>query len=559
MSILQPAFNILIVCGCWIPPSCRTFYGKLLYAAYTAFVIFLLCSFCISQFLNVILNVRTANELSDSFYMFIASILSCCKIFTLLVNHKAIRILSRKLDEEPCKPVDEQEITIQRRFDKSIGFLKRTTKPFSRNRSLFFIISSLLEQAFYRSITIYYTIMVMLTVACMILFSFLTDFGDRKLAYKAWLPFNYSVSNCYYIAYAHQIIALIGTALLNVACDMLVCGLLVHVCGQQEILKHRVKELKNKSRPDIGKIVRFHNYLYGYVSMIQQKFQEIIGVQLLSSTFVVCFILYELSNAPVNSKYLQFVLYLTCMMTQVFFYCWYGNQLKLKSVEVVNAIFEVDWISFDNSSKKSLINVMRRATKPIELTCAYIFTMDLKTFVDMYSILSNRKNIIVITDMLENTPFQPETKEEIEIREKCERQSRFATMINEEFKLMIFVQFAVSTLTICMNLYILTGTNVSLEMIVKIIMFSSCMLTQIYILCWYGNEVELKSLEISNMIFEIDWLTLKETTKRDLLMIMMRARSPIQMTSVHVVTMNLKSFVILLKTSYSAYNLLQGM
>ncbi|XP_050488672.1 uncharacterized protein LOC126872609 [Bombus huntii] len=141
-------------------------------------------------------------------------------------------------------------------------------------------------------------------------------------------------------------------------------------------------------------------------------------------------------------------------------------------------------------------------------------------------------------------------------------------MINEEFKLMIFVQFAVSTLTICMNLYILTGTNISLEMIVKIIMFSSCMLTQIYILCWYGNEVELKSLEISNMIFEIDWLALKETTKRDLLMIMMRARSPIQMTSVYVVTMNLKSFVIvsmeridlfffLLKTSYSAYNLLQ--
>ncbi|XP_033319027.1 uncharacterized protein LOC117216436 [Bombus bifarius] len=123
MSILQPAFNILIVCGCWIPPSCRTFYGKLLYAAYTAFVIFLLCSFCISQFLNVILNVRTAEELSDSFYMFIASILSCCKIFTLLVNHKAIRILSRKLDEEPCKPIDEQEITIRRRFDKSIGYM----------------------------------------------------------------------------------------------------------------------------------------------------------------------------------------------------------------------------------------------------------------------------------------------------------------------------------------------------------------------------------------------------------------------------------------------------
>ncbi|XP_060824031.1 putative odorant receptor 85d [Bombus pascuorum] len=128
--------------------------------------------------------------------------------------------------------------------------------------------------------------------------------------------------------------------------------------------------------------------------MIQQKFQEIIGVQLLSSTFVVCFILYELSNAPVNSKYVQFVLYLTCMMTQVFFYCWYGNQLKLKSVEVANAIFEVDWISFDNSSKKSLINVMRRATKPIELTCAYIFTMDLKTFVDILKMSYSTYNLL---------------------------------------------------------------------------------------------------------------------------------------------------------------------
>ena len=120
-----------------------------------------------------------------------------------------------------------------------------------------------------RSITIYYTIMVMLTVACMILFSFLTDFSNLELAYRAWLPFNYSVPNYYYMAYAHQIVALIGTALVNVACDVLVCGLFVHVCCQQEILKHRIKRLTKQSRPDIGEIVRFHNYLYRLVSFVR--------------------------------------------------------------------------------------------------------------------------------------------------------------------------------------------------------------------------------------------------------------------------------------------------
>ncbi|KAK9309040.1 hypothetical protein QLX08_001219 [Tetragonisca angustula] len=135
---------------------------------------------------------------------------------------------------------------------------------------------------------------------------------------------------------------------------------------------------------------------------------------------------------------------------------------------------------------------------------------------------------------------------------------RFATMINKEFKSVIFVQFATSTLTICINLYILTAANISFERILQLIMYSSCMLTQIYIFCWYGNEVKLKSLDISNMIFELDWLPLKKTTKHDLLMIMMRATSPIEVTSGHVVTMNLQSFMILLKTSYSAYNLLQS-
>lgn len=57
---------------------------------------------------------------------------------------------------------------------------------------------------------------------------------------------------------------------------------------------------------------------------------------------------------------------------------------------------------------------------------------------------------------------------------------------------MIFVQFTVSTLTICVNLYILMGTQITFERIMQLAIYSSCMLTQIYIFCWYGNEVKLK-------------------------------------------------------------------
>ncbi|XP_076633149.1 uncharacterized protein LOC143347651 [Colletes latitarsis] len=121
MSILRPAFCILTLCGCWRPPGWSTIGKRLLYGLHTIFVFLLLHSFCASQFLNVVLNVKTADELSESVYMFIANCLSCCKIITLLVNHESIKILTRKLEVEPCKPMDETESTIQKKFDKKIG------------------------------------------------------------------------------------------------------------------------------------------------------------------------------------------------------------------------------------------------------------------------------------------------------------------------------------------------------------------------------------------------------------------------------------------------------
>lgn len=122
MNILRPAFNILTICGCWRGPSVlSTTRNRIAYLSYTVFVFLLLHTFCASQFLNAILNVRTADDLSDSFYMFIASVLACCKIITLLVNHRNIEILGNKLEQEPCKPMNAEEAAIQNKFDKSIG------------------------------------------------------------------------------------------------------------------------------------------------------------------------------------------------------------------------------------------------------------------------------------------------------------------------------------------------------------------------------------------------------------------------------------------------------
>jgi len=64
-------------------------------------------------------------------------------------------------------------------------------------------------------------------------------------------------------------------------------------------------------------------------------------------------------------------------------------------------------------------------------------------------------------------------------------------MMNEKFKIIIAIQFVVSMLVVCSNLYQLAKITLSVQCF-PLILYTCSMLTQIFIYCWYGNEVKLK-------------------------------------------------------------------
>ncbi|KAL0112586.1 hypothetical protein PUN28_012115 [Cardiocondyla obscurior] len=83
------------------------------------------------------------------------------------------------------------------------------------------------------------------------------------------------------------------------------------------------------------------------------------------------------------------------------------------------------------------------------------------------------------------------------------------------------------------------------------------MFAQIFVYCWSGNEVILKSASTGEAIYRMDWPSLSVTEKKELMMIMARTNIPIKFTSSFLITMSLQSYSSILKTSYSAFNLLQ--
>lgn len=121
MSILVLTFKILTSCGCWIPNSwTNSFYRRLMYHVYTIFILLLINTFTLSQFLDIILTVDNPDDFMDNFYMLLAMIVSCFKMFSLLINRSNIAMLTDILMKGPCRPLEPAEIEIRQRFDKLI-------------------------------------------------------------------------------------------------------------------------------------------------------------------------------------------------------------------------------------------------------------------------------------------------------------------------------------------------------------------------------------------------------------------------------------------------------
>lgn len=170
---------------------------------------------------------------------------------------------------------------------------------------------------------------------------------------------------------------------------------------------------------------------------------------------------------------------------------------------------------------------------------------------------------------------------------------------------MIFSQFVISALVICVSLCQMLKKDILSTEFLSMTLYLSTLLAQIFIYCWYANEVKLKvcplngkrsindrlsfganedcvdlqSTHISEVVFESDWSELNEDLKRDLMFMMQRTAYPVEFSFLHMVDVNLDSFMAvnmirgklanmvylnsrnfvlqLIKSSYSVYNILQ--
>ncbi|XP_053998016.1 odorant receptor 13a-like [Hylaeus anthracinus] len=365
MQLLRWIFTYLAVGGCSRPASWTSTTKKFLYNVYTIVLLLMIHALLVTQILDIVFNVENQDEFSDNFYLTLGIFVACCKMYNLLTSHKSYVILIDSLQEEPLKPVNSDEVEIQMKFE---NWAKRNI--------------------------IAYTIAMESCLVFMYASTITKDFKAKRLPYRAWIPYDYSSLFLFSITYIHQALSMTICTILDIACDNLFSGLLIHIYCVFEILGYRLRNIKKYGKDSAKQCARLHNHIYKFATKVNGVYKMIMLVQFLATIATMCLEIYQLTQKEVDTKYAVMVTYTSSALMQILYYCWYGNEVRLKSLAISDMVMECNLECLDSDAKKILLMMMKRATMPIEFTSIYAVEMNLASFMGLLKTSYSAYNLL---------------------------------------------------------------------------------------------------------------------------------------------------------------------
>ncbi|CAK9813035.1 Odorant receptor Or1 [Anthophora plagiata] len=383
MHRLPLPFTLLTYCGYWKPtkwPARSIKYW--LYNVYSAFMVLLLYFFTFCACIDSLIS-KDLKTMTDKFSLFISVFGVCLKVANLFLQRRKIINVMNILLTENCIPRDEQERIIQKRNDNYAR--KLTIYCEILNESAAFLATVAQYNEFIRS---------------------------RTLPVSDWVPYDLSLQKLYTISLLHQTIGLMICANTSVANETLIAGLMIQAGAQFEIFCHRARNLpallletrRNiESREDfkkrcnriLGNFVEYHLEVYKFTQTVNTVFQYMIFLQFSISSTVLCLSIYKMSTIdPFSMNFVWCASYLCCMLTQVYLYCWFGNEVTLKSEKVGDAIYEMDWTTLPTDMRKDLLLIIARSRRPVKMTSGHIVVLSAKSFMSIMKITYSSYNLL---------------------------------------------------------------------------------------------------------------------------------------------------------------------
>ncbi|XP_024877330.1 odorant receptor 94b-like isoform X2 [Temnothorax curvispinosus] len=320
MQILPLNFLLYTISGLWRPLEWSSKYSKLLYSVYTYFMIYLMAYFMLATLLYIIFVIDNVEDFASGSLFFFCAISILPKAITAVIYRDEIINLVKTLQEKPCKACNKDETDIQNKFDRSI-----------------------------RSYTIYYILLCMFSLLGAVAAAVLVVL-EGQLPYNMWVPWDCTSFLLFWFTSLQNILALIVGTIVNVATETLWLGFCLQTCAQFEILKYRLQNMTKRREEEIFPKNSLNNASRKIGTLSEHISHHLCIIRAFS------------------------------MFVQIFFYCWAGNEVTLKSTGLSEVVYHMNWMLMTISEQKNLLMIMKRSTKPVKLTSSFLVTLSLESF-----------------------------------------------------------------------------------------------------------------------------------------------------------------------------------
>ncbi|XP_047994420.1 odorant receptor Or1-like [Leguminivora glycinivorella] len=225
--------------------------------------------------------------------------------------------------------------------------------------------------------------------------------GERIFPFLIWMPVSPKHSPQYELGYFYQMVAIYISAFLFSSIDSVALSMIMFGCAQLEIIMDKVEQIKRV--PMSGKLkpqdreellqenqelfvecLKHHQAVIRFIELVEDTYHSNIFFQLSGSVAIICIVgLRITATTPGSVEFISMLNYMVAMLSQVFLYCWCGNELTTRSEILRDVMYLCPWNEQTNGFRKLLWIAMERMKRPIVFRAGHYIALSRPTFVSI--------------------------------------------------------------------------------------------------------------------------------------------------------------------------------
>lgn len=212
------------------------------------------------------------------------------------------------------------------------------------------------------------------------------------LSYYPWVDWQNN-NTIYGLLMAFQVIGMSSTCILNMMSDTFFSTQMSVVATLFDILGDKLSKLGsapknpdadlNDDEENLKLYMKFYLRILNITNLLEVNFSVVYFVQFSVSSIVICVTAFQISIMSPSENFVAFfffILYVSTMVAQIFFPCYFGNEIILKSGELSGRLYSSNWINSSKQFRRMMVIFMERLKRPARVNSFGLFTLGLETF-----------------------------------------------------------------------------------------------------------------------------------------------------------------------------------